>query len=356
VRWDETGAESARLYGTDFPSSGQEVDAARGEYRYSASTVGAKSVQLVAVNECGSTSANGTYRITPDCTTPSARITAPPSVEPNASFIASMPSGASSYTWNVSGGTITAGQGTAMVTITASSAGAVTIKSTASTGEGCTDTGLLNVPITVPPPVITNLTAPSTVEWATNAPVSFGLQYTDSWTITSSSTSKGWDGAFDPGDANYFGDPSQNPSGAPSWTGASTCAPNTNCTPRVSGTITLVFSPYLPNNDSIILTATGPGGSTTSSVPVKIPGANCKAVDISSVVPVGGSATLKVKWITSDAGTLVPFSSLGNAFAPANTSVPEGLGTYSFTYTRSVTGDDHIRFAGPSCEVQAVIK
>lgn len=355
VRWSAAG-DAARLYGTDFPADGQVVDLGTGEHRYTTSSIGAKAVQLVAENGCGVTSANATYRVTPACTTPSAAITSPSSVEPNASFIAAMPTGASSYTWSVSGGAITSGQGTATVTIAAGLSGVVSITSAASNGEGCTDTGQANVAILIPAPVISDFTAPAIVEWATNATVSFALQHADSWTITTSSTSKGWDGAIDPGDANFFSDPSQGPGGATIWTGASSCAPNTNCTPKISGSVALTFSPYLPNNDAIILTAVGPGGTTTASVPVKIPGANCKAVDIATAVPVGSSATLTVKWITSDAGTLVPSSSLGNAFSPANRPVPDGLGTYSFLYTRSVAGDDHIRFTGPSCEVQAIIK
>lgn len=355
VRWNATG-DSARLFGTDFPVSGQIVDLTTSEYRYNTSSVGTKALQLVAENGCGDASANATYRVTSACTTPPASITAPSSVEPNVSFTASMPSGASSYSWDVSGGAITSGQGTSTVAITAGSAGLVSIRSTASNGVGCTDTSVLNVSIVIPPPVITDLTAPSTVEWATVASVSFALQHTDSWTITTSSTSNGWGDAFDPGDINYFGDPSTGPGGAPTWTGASTCAPNTNCSPKISGSVTLTFVPYLPNRDAIILTAVGPGGTRTASVPVKIPGANCKAVDIASAVAVGSSATLTVKWITSDAGTLVPSSSLGNAFSPTNRPVPEGLGTYSFLYTRSIAGDDHVRFSGPSCEVQATIK
>jgi hypothetical protein len=356
VRWEAIGAESARLYGTDFPSGGQIVDVASGEYRYSAPSVGPKSVELVAENDCGSTSMNAGYQITPSCTTPSASITGPASVAPNTSFSASMPSGASSYSWDVSGGTITSGQSMPLVTITAGSSGVVSVHSTASNGDGCTDTSLMNVPIIMPAPSITNFTAPSTLEWATNGSVSFALENAESWTITTSSTDKGWDSAFDPGDANYFSDPSQGPGGATSWTGASTCAANSNCTPTVSGSVTLTLSAYLPNNDAIILTAVGSGGTTTRSVPVKIPGAICKAVEIASVVPVGSSTTVKVKWITSDAGTLVPSSALGNAFNPVNSPVFEGLGTYSFLYTRSVAGDDHIRLPGPGCEVQAIIK
>jgi hypothetical protein len=129
--------------------------------------------------------------------------------------------------------------------------------------------------ITDPAPVITNFTAPPTVEWATNGSVSFTLQYTNSWTITTRSTTSGWD-SFDPGDVNYFGDPIQNSGGAPSWTGASTRTPNTNCTPKVTGTVTLTFSPYLPNNDALILTAVGPGGTTIQSVPVKVPGGSAR--------------------------------------------------------------------------------
>jgi hypothetical protein len=267
-----------------------------------------------------------------------------------------MPGGASNYTWDVSGGTITSGQGTATVMITAGTSGVVAITGAASNGSGCEDISALNVLIIIPPPLIADLTAPSTLDWATTGSVSFTLENTDSWSITTSSTSKGWNGAFDPGDENYFGDPSQGSGGAVSWTGAINCSPNSNCTPKVSGSITLTFTPYLPNNDVIIVTAAGPGGTATASRPIKIPGANCKAVDIAGVVPVGGSTTLKVKWITSDAGSLAPSSSLGNAFTPANQPVPEGLGTYSFLYTRSVAGDDHVRFTGPGCEVQAIIK
>lgn len=267
-----------------------------------------------------------------------------------------MPSGATNYSWDVSGGTITSGRGTATVSITAGSAGAVSIHSTASNGVGCTDTSVANVSIVIPTPIITDFTVPSIVEWATTAHVSFTLQHTDSWIITTASTSKGWDGAFDPGDANYFGDLSQGPQGATTWTGASSCSPHSNCTPKTSGSITLYFAPSLPNNDALILTATGPGGTTTASVPVKTPGGNCKAVQIADQVPIGTSVTLTVKWITSDAGTLVPSSSLGNAITPTSRPVPEGLASYSFTYTRSIAGDDHVRFTGPGCEVQATIK
>jgi hypothetical protein len=70
----------------------------------------------------------------------------------------------------------------------------------------------------------------------------------------------------------------------------------------------------------------------------------------------GGSTTLKVKWLTSDAGTLVPSSSLGNSFMPVSQPVPASLGTYSVLYTRSVAGDDHVRLTGPGCEVDALIK
>ncbi|HYK05155.1 MAG TPA: hypothetical protein VE974_25625 [Thermoanaerobaculia bacterium] len=205
------------------------------------------------------------------------------------------------------------------------------------------------------PPMITNFTAPSTLEWAASGPVSFTLHNAESWTITTSSTTKGWNTIF--GDANYFGDLSQGQQGGVSWVGASTCSPNSNCTPKISGAIDLYFVPYLPNNDAIILTAVGPGGTTTHSWPIKIPGGACGAQEqFASVVPLGGSTTMKVAWITSDAFTLVPSSSLGNSFTPVSRPVPEGLGTYSFLYTRSVAGDDHVRFAGPGCEVQAVIK
>lgn len=207
-----------------------------------------------------------------------------------------------------------------------------------------------------PAPVITNFTAPPTLDWATNGTVSFTLQNTESWTITTRSTSNGWNTAFDPGDENYFGDPLQGSGGAPSWTGARTCTPNTTCTPKVSGTVTLTLTPYLPNNDAVILTAVGPGGTTTGSVPVKVPGGICKAVQIDSVVPVGGSTTLKVKWLTSDAGALVPSSSLGNSFMPVSQPLPSSLGTYSVLYTRSVAGDDHVRLTGAGCEVDALIK
>jgi hypothetical protein len=355
VRWNATGAESARLYGTDFPSGGEVVTVATGEYRYSASSAGLKSAQLALENGCGSASANTAYRVTPACSTPSASITAPSSVAPNASFSASMPSGASSYSWSVAGGTITSGQGMPTVTITAGSAGVVSINSTASNGGGCEDTSVLNVAIVIPAPIITNFTAPSTLEWATGGSVSFTLQNAESWSITTSSTSQGWNTLF-ANDENYFGDPSQGPQGSVSWTGASTCAPQSNCTPKVSGAITLSFVPYLPNNDAIILTAAGPGGTTTRSVPIKIPGGDCLGLQFASVVPVGGSATWKVRWVTSDASTLVPSSSLGNTFTPVNIPIPEGLGTYSFLYTRSVAGDDHVGLLGPGCQLVGIVK
>lgn len=63
IRWTATGAGSGVLTGTDFPAAGIPVDLAAGEYRYTASAIGAKSVRLHAENVCGVSSATETYAV-----------------------------------------------------------------------------------------------------------------------------------------------------------------------------------------------------------------------------------------------------------------------------------------------------
>ena len=208
-----------------------------------------------------------------------------------------------------------------------------------------------------PPPAITNFSVtPSELDQFAGgyAQVAFTLQDADSWVITTDSKLKGWADAM--GTYNYFNDPASS-LGSATWTGAGTCSPNTACTARTSGTISLRFTGELPNNDGIVLTATGAGGTTTRSVAVRITGGACAPDGAPpATVPVGGSAMLRVKWISSDAHALVPSSSLGNAITPASMPVPAGYGSYAFTYTRSNAGDDLVKITGFGCSMQFLIK
>jgi len=94
---------------------------------------------------------------------PSATITAPANVVSgstgNSASVASAGSGAT-YSWTISGGTITSGSGTNAITFTAASTGTLTLSVTVTTSAGCSATQSASVNV-VDPVTVTNVT-PST--------------------------------------------------------------------------------------------------------------------------------------------------------------------------------------------------
>src|SRR5262249_51952399 len=126
---------------------------------YTASAGGSYTV-VVTSNGCSSTSAATTVTVNAN---PSATITAPAVVISNSSgnsaSVASAGSGAT-YAWSISGGTITAGNGTNAITFPAGSAGARTLQATVTTGAGCSDAQSASVNV-VDPVTVTAIHPPT---------------------------------------------------------------------------------------------------------------------------------------------------------------------------------------------------
>jgi uncharacterized repeat protein (TIGR01451 family) len=110
---------------------------------------------------------------------PDATITAPAAVcSSSTGNNASVPPGASSYVWTISGGTITSGQNTRAITFSANASGSVVLGVTTTTGA-CTANGSSTIPIT-PPPVAT-ITGPTTVCANTTFTLDAGSHATYQW-------------------------------------------------------------------------------------------------------------------------------------------------------------------------------
>ena len=305
IQWDVAGEAAGRLFGTDFPAAGIVVALGAGEYRYRASSPGGKSVELVAENDCGTMSSRDTYTVASSCVTPSAQVSAPSSVTASSTFSASMPSGAGSYSWSVSNGTITAGQNTRTVTITAGSSGAMQVTGTASNGAGCTATDSASVTITMPAPKIVSFTADTyVVDFAGSTTLRFTIQNAASWTLRTSPRP--------PLSSNHT-----YPS---SGTG--------------SGTHTAQFardSRY--GIDIVTLEVLGLDGSTvTAQLAIDDPAPEIRSFTADSTsVAFGGTTTLRFDIRNVVSWKLM--SSRGNGTTPGNGS---GSGNVTSTYTRAV--------------------
>jgi len=124
---------------------------------------------------------------------PVATITAPASIETSTSGTASVPSQTgSSYAWTISGGSITAGAGSASITFLAGASGSVVL--------GCTVTNSLSVAsapgsatVTIVAAPVATITAPASIEASTSGTASVPSQGTSSyaWTITGGSITAG---------------------------------------------------------------------------------------------------------------------------------------------------------------------
>ncbi|MHB0971524.1 MAG: hypothetical protein ACYC7A_20800 [Thermoanaerobaculia bacterium] len=123
-----------------------------------------------------------------DCSTPSANITAPSSFPSGSTFYASMPAGAASYDWTVTGGSIQSGQGTQSITVlvTASAGGSVILAGTASNDCG-SDHDTHSVSVTGAVPVISSFSAnPTTIGFGGASTLTFTLENVTSWSLKSS--------------------------------------------------------------------------------------------------------------------------------------------------------------------------
>jgi uncharacterized repeat protein (TIGR01451 family) len=120
---------------------------------YNATATGNYSVTVTDTNGCTGTAAPQSVSVT---TPPSAAINAPASVCANSSAGASIvsPVGGATYTWSVTNGSVTFGQGTSSIIFAAGTASPVSISVVASLG-GCTASGSASVAVGAFTPTIT---------------------------------------------------------------------------------------------------------------------------------------------------------------------------------------------------------
>ena len=120
---------------------------------YNATATGNYSVTVTDTNGCTGTSAPQSVSVT---TPPSAAINAPASVCANSSAGANIvsPVGGATYTWTVTNGSVTFGQGTSSIVFAAGTASPVSISVVASLG-GCTSNGSASVAVGAFTPTIT---------------------------------------------------------------------------------------------------------------------------------------------------------------------------------------------------------
>jgi hypothetical protein len=207
IDWTLAGSAptSQMLSGTDFAAV--TLDASATSYTYRPTTVGPKSYSLSGSNSCGDSGSSGTYSVAAACTTPNASVSVPAAVSPNTTFTASMPAGANSYHWQITGnGSILSGATSAVVTIHSGTAGTLSVTGTAQNGT-CTATDTKVVAISAPLPVISNvIVMPTSIPFGGVAAIEFTTTNTTSWEI-SSGIGNGFaidPGRFGSGDGDHF--------------------------------------------------------------------------------------------------------------------------------------------------------
>jgi hypothetical protein len=236
IGWTLTGSAptSQTLSGTDFAAL--TLDGSVTSYTYRPTTVGPKSYSLSGSNSCGDSGSSGTYSVAAPCTVPNASVTVPASVPPNTTFTASMPAGAETYEWQVTGnGSIVSGATSAVVTIEAGASGTLSVTGTAKNGT-CMATDTKIVAVSPPLPVISNVSVmPSAIPFGGLAAIEFTTTNTTSWEV-SSGIGNGFavdPGRFGSGDGDFF---------------------------------VLYGACCNDGQETVKVTATGPGGQTTQTV------------------------------------------------------------------------------------------
>lgn len=244
---------------------------------------------------------------------PSGRITlSTTSVEPNATFTASMPPGAASYAWNVTNGTIVSGATSNVATVRAGSSGVVTVSGTASNGEGCgaSDTALVSIIEPIPPPNVTGWpdSAPPR-QFGQGFPLRFTIENGTSWSIRSS-----------------FGECLDPPSG----TG--------------DGPVETVYHVCFgveTGVDTVTLTVTGPGGTTIKTLEVLVNCGHPATLEAAATsIPHGATTTLRI----------TPYSAWTLTSAKGNPlSKTSGCCLETVTFTGAVVGTDTVTLTWQAC-------
>jgi hypothetical protein len=164
---------SSSASGNQWFVNGNPIGGATGN-QFVASVAGDYTVAVTATGCSSAASTAKTVLINP---IPNATITAPASVVSasagNAASVANAGAGAT-YSWSVTGGSITAGSGTPNVTFTAGAVGTLSIQVTVSAG-GCSDTKSANVNVTAAAvPVTVTTVTPSAGKTIGGRPVTIG--------------------------------------------------------------------------------------------------------------------------------------------------------------------------------------
>ncbi len=151
---------SSSATGNQWRLNGNPIGGATNQ-TYSASVAGDYTV-VVTTSGCSSAaSSTTTVTVNP---APNATITAPASVVTlstgNAASVANAGAGAT-YTWGITGGTITAGAGTNSITFTAGAVGTLALNVTVQNSAGCSDAKSANVTVTALPSVTVTSVTPN---------------------------------------------------------------------------------------------------------------------------------------------------------------------------------------------------
>ena len=156
---------------------------------FTAGSAGSLTLSCSVTNAAGTASSPGSATVTvvPAPLTPV--LTAPASVTASATgLVATVPTQVgSTYTWTITGGSITGGQGTTTLTFTAGSAGSLTLSCSVTNALGVTSAPGSTTLTVVPAPLTPVLTAPATVTTGATglvATVPTQAGSTCTWTIT----------------------------------------------------------------------------------------------------------------------------------------------------------------------------
>lgn len=161
--------QSSSATGNQWYLNGNPILSATNQ-QYTATAAGDYTV-VVTTNGCPSNASSAVTVTT--VANPSATISVTSSVTTGTTGnSASVPNAGvgATYTWQITGGTITAGDGTASITFTAGAVGTLTLQVTVQSGAGCSAIGNANVTVTAVPPAVTVTgVTPNSISWAGGA-------------------------------------------------------------------------------------------------------------------------------------------------------------------------------------------
>jgi hypothetical protein len=267
-------------------------------------TVGAAASYTVTgtLGACNVTSSPTVVSVTP---VPSAAISSPPGVNAGTGgYVASVPAGpaGTSYLWTISGGAISAGQGTPSITFSAANNAVTVILGANVTTGGCSNGSAIGIPVTgatppPPPPPTTHADLGISV----SGPASAGVSGNISYTITV--TNAGPDSALNVTLGDFIDDGTMTSLTGSGWNcftspAGGTCtmanfAPGTSTltalvtAPAAAGAIHTSASIASPTNDP-----NGTNNETAATTTIVNPAANCGGIPPSLIAPADGATNV----------------------------------------------------------------